>query len=424
MNKSDADVLDIYPDSASAARLSRLKAHRKLWLAVHLYLGLFAGALLVVVGFTGSIAVFYVELQEVLNAELNVISEPLQPRQNAHSLDEIIITAESAKPLGSQFLKVYYPRKADVAYKLLYFVQDARQANNGDGYYIYIDPYINQVKGIQLWHPKGKYWGRPFMSFIMQLHWSLLLGETGGTIVGILAALSIISVLTGLIVWWPLTGKFKQALSFKRRAGPVRFNFDLHKAIGFYCSLVLLPVLFSGIYMNLPEQVNTLVKLFSPITRTNAYDGIDDESYHSSRHAGEKAIGFSAAVAAVENHSSVGKVVMVNAPIDPNGVYIIQNRDVLENSRFVGHQTLVVDQYSGEIIHSYNAGIGNAGDVFLDWQWPLHSGQAFAWPGRILVFLAGLACPVLYVTGVIRWLQKRRAAKLHQAKQSPAYESR
>jgi len=43
----------------------------------------------------------------------------------------------------------------------------------------------------------------------------------------------------------------------------------------------------------------------------------------------------------------------------------------------------------------------------------LHSGRAFGWTGRILVFLTGLACPILFVTGVIRWLQKRRA-KLHR----------
>jgi len=32
----------------------------------------------------------------------------------------------------------------------------------------------------------------------------------------------------------------------------------------------------------------------------------------------------------------------------------------------------------------------------------------------MLVFLSGLACPLLFVTGVIRWLQKRRA-KRHKA---------
>ncbi|MEQ1635165.1 MAG: PepSY-associated TM helix domain-containing protein [Methylococcales bacterium] len=393
--------------------LARLKSRRKLWLTVHLYLGLSAGLLLAVVGLTGSISVFYVELQEILNPEKNVVSVPTNPEQQLPGLDKIIASAESAKPPGSHFFKVYYPRNEHAAYKLLYFFKAVNQTNNGDGYYIFVDPYTMQVKGLQLWHPKDKYWGRPLMSFIMQLHWCLLLGETGGIIVGILAALSIISVLTGLIVWWPLGGKFKQALTFKRHAGAVRFNFDLHKTVGFYTSIVLLPVLFSGIYMNLPERVNVLLKLFSPITRANAYDGIDDERYHSSPQANKLPIGYSAAVAAVEQRYPAGQMVMVNAPVDASGVYIIQKREVKQNSRFVGHQTLVVDQYSGDIIHVYNAGMGNKGDLLLDWQWPLHSGQAFGWAGRILVLLAGLACPLLYVTGVMRWLQKHRAAGSH-----------
>jgi uncharacterized iron-regulated membrane protein len=39
------------------------------------------------------------------------------------------------------------------------------------------------------------------------------------------------------------------------------------------------------------------------------------------------------------------------------------------------------------------------------------SGQEFGWTGRILVFLSGLACTVLLVTGVIRWLQKQKAKR-------------
>lgn len=411
-------VIDSLPDSvgtmaqkSNAGRLARLKARRKLWLDLHLYLGLIVGAVLVVIGLTGSISVFFVELQEILNAEQNIVTAPPENQRKLHTLDDIVAAAETVKPQGSRFFKAYYPRKDDIAYKLLYFVRDAKQANNGDGYYIFVDPYTVQVKGLQLWHPKDRYWGRPLISFIMQLHWCLLLGKTGGIIVGILAVLSIISVLTGLIVWWPLTGKFKQALTFKRQASAVRFNFDLHKTVGFYLTIVLLPVLFSGIYMNLPEQVNVLVKLFSPITRTNAYDGISDELYHSGAQSGRKSIGFAAAADAVEKRYPDSRIAMLTGPVGANGVYIIQKRDVLENSRFVGHQTLVVDQYSGEIIHVYNAGTGNSGDVFLDWQWPLHSGHAFGWLGRILVFFAGLACPVLYVTGILRWLQKRRAKR-------------
>jgi hypothetical protein len=43
-------------------------------------------------------------------------------------------------------------------------------------------------------------------------------------------------------------------------------------------------------------------------------------------------------------------------------------------------------------------------------QWPLHNGQAFGMTGRILVFLSGLACPVLFVTGVMRRRQKTQGA--------------
>ncbi|WP_445368990.1 PepSY-associated TM helix domain-containing protein [Methylomonas sp. BW4-1] len=395
--------------NASARRLTKLKSRRKRWLAVHLYLGLSAGLLLAVVGLTGGILVFYLEMQEILNPELSVVSLPAVEQRHLRSLDDIVAAAETAKPPGSYFFKVYYPRKADIAYKFLYFVREQNTPGKGDGYYIFVDPYTARVQGLQLWHPKDQYWGRPLVSFIMQLHWCLLLGKTGGTIVGILGAFSIISVLTGLIVWWPLTGKFRQALTFKANAGPVRFNFDLHKTVGFYSGIVLLPVLFSGIYMTLPERVDVLVKPFSTMTRPNAYSGIPETIDSANPTEGQAAISLSRVEEIAQKNYPGGRLWMLNAPKDRTDVFRVMKRDVDELSRFVGYREIAVDQYSGEILQVYDSGTGSNADVFYDWQWPLHSGHAFGWPGRILVLLAGLACPVLYITGVVRWLQKRRA---------------
>ncbi|UOA09645.1 PepSY domain-containing protein [Methylobacter sp. S3L5C] len=392
------------------AHLAKLKARRKLWLSVHLYLGLIAGAILAVVGLTGGMLVFYQEMQEAINPELAMVSTLPKNRTKLQSLDDIVAAAEKAKPQGSRFFKLYYPRQSDIAYKLLYFVRDANQVNNGDGYYIFVDPYAAQVQGVQLWHPHDKYWGRPFVSFIMQLHWCLLLGKSGGIINGILAVLSIFSLLTGLIVWWPLTRKFKQALAFKRNASAVRFNFDLHKTIGFYSAVVLLSVFFSGIYFNLPDQVNVLIKLFSPIKRPNAFSSIPLE-IRSDPQAGRQAISASEAEAIVQKRSPAGKLWMLIAPNNSTDAYKIMKNEVTEVSRFTGYRDFAIDQYSGEILKVYDRGTGSVGDAFLDWQWPLHSGHAFGWAGRILVLIAGLACPVLYVTGVIRWLQKRKARK-------------
>jgi uncharacterized iron-regulated membrane protein len=396
--------------------LVKLKARRKLWLDVHLYLGLIVGAIFAVVGLTGGMLVFYQEMQEVLNPELAMVSILPENRERLQSADDIVAAAEKAKPQGSRFFKIYYPRKPDVAYKMLYFVRDANQANNGDGYYIFVDPYTAQVKGVQLWHPKDRYWGRPLVSFIMQLHWCLLLGkQVGGILNGILAVLSIISVLTGLIVWWPLTGKFKQALTFKRNASTVRFNFDLHKTIGFYLTIVLLPVLFSGIYFNLPDQVNVLVRLFSSTNRPNAFSTVPAEIHSRVPQAGQQPINVSAVEAIVQERYPAGRLWMLNAPKNPTDVYTAMKSEVTEISRFTGYRDFAVDQYNGEILRVYDRGTGSGGDIFLDWQWPLHSGKAFGWTGRILVFLSGLACPVLYVTGVIRWLQKRKAKKLSRS---------
>jgi uncharacterized iron-regulated membrane protein len=53
-----------------------------------------------------------------------------------------------------------------------------------------------------------------------------------------------------------------------------------------------------------------------------------------------------------------------------------------------------------------------AGDTFIHWLHPLHSGEAFDMPGRFLVLLTGLSCPILFITGLMRWQQKRRAERL------------
>jgi uncharacterized iron-regulated membrane protein len=152
-----------------AKRLANLKTRRKLWLQVHLYLGLLAGTILAVVGLTGSILVFYEELLEILNNEQIVITAPPEGQRKTHSLDELIAAAETVKPEGGKFFALCYPRNAEVAYKFLYFVRDPKLPNNGSGYYIFINPYTAKATGVQFWYYADgtRYWGIPLVSFVM-----------------------------------------------------------------------------------------------------------------------------------------------------------------------------------------------------------------------------------------------------------------
>jgi uncharacterized iron-regulated membrane protein len=72
-----------------------------------------------------------------------------------------------------------------------------------------------------------------------------------------------------------------------------------------------------------------------------------------------------------------------------------------------------IDQYSGRVLAIQNPSEFTAGGTLFNLMWPLHDGQVLGLPGRILWCIVGFAPLVLYVTGILRWLQKRRAKRLN-----------
>ncbi|MDP3009612.1 MAG: PepSY-associated TM helix domain-containing protein [Methylococcales bacterium] len=56
---------------------------------------------------------------------------------------------------------------------------------------------------------------------------------------------------------------------------------------------------------------------------------------------------------------------------------------------------------------SKDARQSGAGDTFITWLHPLHSGEIAGLTGRWIIFISGFIPVVLYVTGFIRWRQKR-----------------
>ncbi len=388
-------------------RLSCLKKRRKLWLSVHLWLGLLLGFFLTVFGITGSILVFYEEIDNVLNADLRIVQAPKQGETAYRSLAEIQAAAVAAMPSQATLGFVDYPAEARSSYKFG-FVIPAAVADQKDIWQVHVNPYTAQVLGKHLIKKAGDIFPRALIPFVFQLHFALLAGETGGIIVGIMGVILLFSVLTGLIVWWPLTGNWRRVLSIKPHASAERFNHDLHQASGFYTFPILFVVLLSGVYMNLPDPFMALVKQLSPGTQGFM------ESPHSLPAESKKPIGLAQALSIVQSRYPEGRIDWLNNPDGETGVYRISISDVPNLSRFWSERQVTVDQYNGTILKVQDPGTRNtAGQTFIEWQWPLHSGRAFGWTGRILVFLTGLACPILFVTGVIRWLQKRRA-KLHR----------
>ena len=67
------------------------------------------------------------------------------------------------------------------------------------------------------------------------------------------------------------------------------------------------------------------------------------------------------------------------------------------------------DGSDGRYLGDYRPWTGTAADIFVQAQFPLHSGRILGVPGRILVSIMGIIVAALSVTGVVIWLRKRRS---------------
>jgi uncharacterized iron-regulated membrane protein len=376
-----------------------LKNRRKFWLKVHCYLGLFAGLVFVIIGLTGSLLAFEHPLDEALNAKLIRVSA--KQHQMLQPLNTIINAGLNAMPNNGKALNIDFPLHEGLAYTL-WFESPSHNPDYPERHQIFINPYTAEVTGQRLLIDFDHIWRDPFTDFVLRLHYTLGLGDNGMTLVGFIGMALLLLLLTGLIVWYPLTGQFKKALTIKRHASFTRFVFDLHKVIGFYSSVFLLFLAASGIYLIFPDYGRGLVSVFSPVTAWT--------SYQSSAATGTP-LTFEQVVAITDAHFPDGSYQYIVFPQHCQDVYQVGKRAPDEVNQRHSYRQLWIDQYNGNIVHEQHADTRTAGDVFDEWIYPLHTGEAFGLMGQLIILVSGLIPLMLYVTGFIRWLQKRQAAR-------------
>jgi uncharacterized iron-regulated membrane protein len=386
-----------------------LKSRRKLWLKIHLYLGLFAGAVFVLIGLTGSLLAFEDTLDAWLNPGLMTVPMP-DGNKNALSLDDIVTAGMKALPAGSKPGSIGFPRHPGRAFDL-WFEQPSPGTDRSENHQLFINPYTGEVNGQRLKVDFQRGWRGPVMDVVLRLHYSLALGAGGMTFVGFIGLALLFLILTGLIVWWPNPGKFGHALTIKRNASPERLVFDLHKTFGFYSAILFLFLILSGVYLIFPEYGRGLVSVFSPVAEPYPV-------YRSILPQGDKkSISLTRVKAITDARFPDGEYRFIGFPQDETGVYLVGKRASDEVNRKTTNRRLWIDQYSGKILHVREHGTRTAGEILVEWLYPLHSGEAFGEAGQVIILILGLVPLILYVTGTIRWLQKRKAARKRNTRQ-------
>jgi uncharacterized iron-regulated membrane protein len=368
---------------------------RRVWLATHRWLGLAAGAVFVLSGLTGSTIVFDHALDAWLNPTLFTPLGPGAPR----SLDEILAAALAVVPDPVTAVSVSAP---GVDYDV--FVVHLRLAHDAGAIDVTVDPASGRVLGQRASDGHLTAW-------LYRLHSSLLVDDAlwiddlGSWIVGGIGLALLGSTLSGLYLWWPRWRHLRQAIAVRWRAGVKRVVFDLHRAVGFWSAAVLATLAFSGIYLVFPRAVGALVgTLATTVPRPRGLVSsppLDAATPLSIGQAANVAIG----------RVPGGVVTFVVVPVRPTEVYQVWLRRPDDVRRVYGDAIVWIDRWRGTILAMRDRRALPGGEVVLHWLFPLHSGEAFAWPGRLLVFVAGLTPLVLAVTGTLVWRRKRRAAR-------------
>lgn len=366
---------------------------KKFWLKLHLYLGLFGGGLFVLISLTGSFLVFYKAIDKWLN--------PAQMTTSGSgpytSLNEVVATAQTAAPPGSWLDSIEIPsHESDVF--LAWYRVPTDKLDQFRWYQATIDPYTGAVLS------RDREWGGYLVSFIYQLHESLVLDDPGETIVGFVAIFLLVSIGTGLSLWWPRPGKLRQAFTFARSGSVIRRHYDWHKLSGFYSAIILAMLAFTGVYLEFSEYVVPIVRLFSPVQEFPK-----EEAMQSLPVSDARPLSVEEAVALARQVFPEGDLRFIGMPHGNVGVYQIslhQPGEVLESN---GQSRVWLDQYSGKVLRVHDWRQFNGGETFLAWLFPLHNGEAFGLIGRWVVFFAGFIPLVLYVTALRMWWLKRQA---------------
>lgn len=407
---------------------------------IHRWAGLFIALFLIVSGLTGAVISWDHEIDEWLNSDLYKVESQGEFRSPL----ELAAIIEQQDP---QAQVVYIPLQFEEGHSAGYLVQPRIDPNTGRPYpldytHVFIDPVTAAIVGTR---DAGEVSLSPrsLMPFLRELHESLHMPAAWGSdrwgyqLMGIVALLWLLDSFIALYLTLPLRRqqaaiktrasmeagcanarswlqRWKPSWLVRWRAGAYKLNFDLHRAAGLWVWAIILIIAFTSFSLNLyrevfypamslvsqvtpgPFETRPMAPLNQPIKPTISFDTALLNAYEEANRQGW------------------------DRP--PGGIFYARNMGFYSVAFFhpgADHGSggmeianMYFDGEDGRFLGDYLPWRGTAADIFVQLQFPLHSGRILGFTGRVLMSLMGLVVAMLSITGIVIWARKRRA-RLH-----------
>lgn len=378
---------------------------------IHRWAGLLTALFLGISGLTGAVISWDHELDEWLNVELFDVQDSGPPLPYL----DLAARIEAADP---RVRVSFMPLQAEPGRSLLFGVQPRVDPGTGklhtlDYNQVFIDPTTGRELGRRDWGAVALD-REHLLPFLYKLHYTMHIPEFAGNnrwglwFMGGIAIIWLLDCFVALTIAFPDRARWKKSFAI-RLGSRYQFNFDLHRAGGLWVWGLLLILAVSAVYLNLNRElfrpavaaVATLTPtpfeqrrqrpMHRPIEPVWSYADVIAKAQAETRR-----LGWPEPVGGASYNARYGiYTVRFFQPGQDHG------------SGGFGVKQLYFDGTQGTYLGDRIPGTGTVGDIYLQLQFPLHSGRIAGIPGRVLVSALGLTVAVLSVTGVVIWFRRR-----------------
>ena len=374
----------LLPFTRSKIRAIAFHAHR--------WLGLTIGILLCIAGVTGSILVFWHELDHwILTQRFGAIL----PADTTAAIPAIVDQLKATyTPKNLTLSSLSFPEQR--GYPYVAWLQDTAE------HYLqaFINPYTGQIIGDRPWETSWA--GR-----ILELHYKLLAGDIGTLIMGIVALLTLMLSLSGIILW-PGWRKLAAGFKIKWDGHIKRVNFDLHKVFGIVTAVFLALIGFTGFAWNIPQAKVTEAIHLATFTPKPA-DPV------SVPIAGQQPLAIADLIQRADAAIPNAQTTYISFANKPEAVFDVGKRQAQETGQH-GNTHIFIDQFSGKVVQLKDGVKPTRAEAILNQFSAVHFGTFGGVPTKILYVFVGLAPLILFVTGfVMWWYRKRKDIRLVEA---------
>jgi uncharacterized iron-regulated membrane protein len=328
---------------------------------------------MMVLGATGSLTEFETELDRSLHPRLSCVT----PGARVLSLAEIgdaISRRFSGEPIVA-----YLP---SLSPNLSWQVVLPRGV-------AYVNQYTGEVLGV-------RNRGQTFLGYVRALHVHLSGGVLGRNVLKWSGSAMLLSLASGVYLWWPL-----KQVRVQGKWGSRRLWFNMHNAIGIFSLLPLALLAATGTVLGFEDQ---LAPLIYKLTRSNPM--------HVTRAAvpqppsGAKAITPDEAVAIARLQMPGAVPYRLQIP-KYGGLYVVAL--LYPQERVAGGSNFVaLDPFDGNVVSLSRSSEMSRGDWFLAMNEAIHTGNILGMPSRIAACFASAMVLVQASSGLLMWLYRSR----------------